>query len=119
MVRAVDQLPLGDRAHRGSFQTENAHPADIHDGPEHNKLQSEAGYVDARPQSRQIDETSSDARPDHTYGLKFVRGAPSTWTAAYPRIASVPARSGTRRPWLALPFGVPDDQLHRTLQRAN
>jgi hypothetical protein len=35
------------------------------------------------------------------------------------RITSVPARSGTRRPWLALPFGVPDDQLHRTLQRAN
>ena len=31
-------------------------------------LQSEAGYIDARPQSRQIDETSCDARPDHTYG---------------------------------------------------
>ena len=26
------------------------------------------GYIDARPQSRQIDETSCDARPDHTYG---------------------------------------------------
>jgi hypothetical protein len=23
--------------------------ADIHDGPEHNTLQSEAGYIDARP----------------------------------------------------------------------
>src|SRR5215831_14141014 len=42
--------------------------ADIHDGPGHNKLQSEAGYIDARPQSRQIDETSCDARPDHTSG---------------------------------------------------
>jgi hypothetical protein len=31
--------------------------ADIHDGPEPNTLQSEAGYIDARPQSRQIDET--------------------------------------------------------------
>jgi len=29
--------------------------ADIHDGPEHNARQSEAGY-DARPQSPQIDE---------------------------------------------------------------
>jgi hypothetical protein len=24
--------------------------ADIHDGPEHNTLQAEAGYIDARPQ---------------------------------------------------------------------
>ena len=31
-------------------------------------LQSEAGYIDARPQSRQIDEISCDARPDHTLG---------------------------------------------------
>ena len=30
--------------------------ADIHDGPEHKPLQSEAGYIDARPHSRQIDE---------------------------------------------------------------
>ena len=30
--------------------------ADIHDGPEHNALQSEAGYIDARPQCPQIDE---------------------------------------------------------------
>src|SRR5215470_14043204 len=42
--------------------------ADIHDGPEHKPLQSETGYIDARPQSRQIDETSCDARPDHTFG---------------------------------------------------
>jgi hypothetical protein len=41
--------------------------ADIHGGPEHT-LQSEAGYIDARPKSRQIDQTSCDARPDHTIG---------------------------------------------------
>ena len=29
--------------------------ADIHDGPEHHTLQSEAGYIDARPHS-QVDE---------------------------------------------------------------
>ena len=44
--------------------------ADVHDGPGHNTLQSEAGYIDARPQSRQTDETSCDARPDHTNGSK-------------------------------------------------
>src|ERR1700730_16980362 len=33
------------------------HRADIHDGSEHNTLQSEAGYIDARPHVRQIDET--------------------------------------------------------------
>ena len=31
--------------------------ADVHDGSEHNTLQSEAGYIDARPHVRQIDET--------------------------------------------------------------
>ena len=31
--------------------------ADFHDGPEHSKLQSEAGYIDARPLARQIDES--------------------------------------------------------------
>jgi hypothetical protein len=45
--------------------------ADIHDGPEHNTLQSEAGYIDAM-QDRicQVDETSCNARPDHTSGSK-------------------------------------------------
>src|SRR5262249_49157658 len=49
---------------------ENARALIIHDGPEHKPLQSEAGYIDARPQSRQIDETSCDARPDHTSGSR-------------------------------------------------
>ena len=41
--------------------------ADIHDGPEHNTLQSEAGYIDA-DRICQVDETSCNARPDHTLG---------------------------------------------------
>ena len=41
--------------------------ADIHDGPEHT-LQSEAGYIDARPQTDSSTKTSCDARPDHTLG---------------------------------------------------
>src|SRR5215831_10411950 len=35
-----------------------------------NRSKSEAGYIDARPQSPQIDETSCDARPDHTFGSR-------------------------------------------------
>ena len=30
--------------------------ADIHDGPEHERLQSKAGYIDARPHIRQLEE---------------------------------------------------------------
>jgi hypothetical protein len=41
--------------------------ADIRDGPEHNTLQAEAGYIDARPYLP-VDETSCNARPDHTFG---------------------------------------------------
>ena len=37
--------------------TRESERADFHDGPEHSTLQSEAGYIDARPQSRQIDES--------------------------------------------------------------
>jgi hypothetical protein len=41
--------------------------ADIHGGPEQ-KLQSEAGYIDARPQTDSSTKTSCNARPDHTLG---------------------------------------------------
>src|SRR5258708_23850533 len=41
--------------------------ADIHGGPEQ-KLQSEAGYIDARPQTDSSTKTSCNARPDHTNG---------------------------------------------------
>src|SRR5262249_38891848 len=40
----------------------------IHDGPEHYMLQSKAGYIDARPHIRQLDESSCNARLDHTLG---------------------------------------------------
>ena len=40
--------------------------ADIHRGPEQ-KLQSEAGYIDARPQTDSSTKTSCNARPDHTW----------------------------------------------------
>jgi hypothetical protein len=43
--------------------------ADIHGGPEQ-KLQSEAGYIDARPQTDSSTKTSCNARPDHTKGQK-------------------------------------------------
>src|SRR5260370_2815260 len=43
--------------------------ADIHGGPEQ-KLQSEAGYIDARPQTDSSTKTSCNARPDHTFGSK-------------------------------------------------
>ena len=42
--------------------------ADIHGGPEHDTLQYEAGYIDARPTSNRSTKTSCDARPDHTMG---------------------------------------------------
>jgi hypothetical protein len=45
--------------------------ADIHDGPEHT-LQSEAGYIDARPLSARSTKASCNARPDHTFGSKPV-----------------------------------------------
>jgi hypothetical protein len=41
--------------------------ADIHDGPEHNALQPEAGYIDARPLNASSTKTSYNARPDHTW----------------------------------------------------
>src|SRR5262245_213629 len=41
--------------------------ADIHDGSEH-MLQSEAGYIDARPHQPGSTNPSCTARPDHTMG---------------------------------------------------
>src|SRR5215471_18815988 len=40
--------------------------ADFHDGPEHSTLQSEAGYIDARPQADRSTKLSCNARPHHT-----------------------------------------------------
>src|SRR5262249_8525395 len=44
--------------------------ADIHDGREHKRSKSEAGYIDARPHQPGSTKTSCDARPDHTIGSK-------------------------------------------------
>jgi hypothetical protein len=58
----------------------------------------EAGYIDARPQSRQIDETSCDARPDHTLGqwLPLRR----RWQhVRCTQIADDLSRRATRQPW--------------------
>src|SRR5215470_13609230 len=44
--------------------------ADFHDGPEHSTLQSEAGYIDARPQADRSTKLSCNARPHHTLRSK-------------------------------------------------
>jgi hypothetical protein len=48
-------------------------------------LQSEAGYIDARPYIRQTDEISCDARPDHTSGSRSVFPALSSRWQLHPR----------------------------------
>src|SRR5215467_6547925 len=69
-VAAMPPCLIGMEACVGAHHLSRKLQAHGHDGPGHNTLQSEAGYIDARPQSRQIDETSCDARPDHTNGSK-------------------------------------------------
>src|ERR1700724_3377907 len=61
--------------------------ADVHGGPEQ-KLQSEAGYIDARPQTDSSTKTSCNARPDHTLGqkLRFDLGPA---TSALPRSTDI------------------------------
>src|SRR5882757_4903971 len=46
----------------------------IHDGPEHYMLQSEAGYIDARPLTASSAKSSCNARPDHTVGSNSALG---------------------------------------------
>src|SRR5262249_31738324 len=67
-----------------SGATHDPRSAAAHDGPELKPLQSEAGYIDARPQSRQIDETSCDARPDHTLGSRAAFENKSAARLVYP-----------------------------------
>src|SRR5258708_4461407 len=55
--------------------------ADIHGGPEQ-KLQSEAGYIDARPQTDSSTKTSCNARPDHTFGSKATLRKVRFWRKA-------------------------------------
>jgi hypothetical protein len=74
--------------------------ADIHDGPEHKPLQTEAGYIDARPQRRQIDENSCDARPDHTSGSV-------SDTRACPRRRQLSPKAAMAQPRSAGSHGLP------------
>src|ERR1700694_5204208 len=61
--------------------------ADVHGGPEQ-KLQSEAGYIDARPQTDSSTKTSCNARPDHTLGQsRHFDRAPLT--SGLPRLADI------------------------------
>jgi len=48
--------------------------ASIHDGPEHNTLQSEAGYIDARRLTASSAKSTCNARPDHTFGSSDTNG---------------------------------------------
>jgi hypothetical protein len=45
--------------------------ADIHDGPELDSLQSEAGYIDARPHIRQLDENLLQRTAGPYIGVKL------------------------------------------------
>jgi hypothetical protein len=47
--------------------------ADIHDGPEHHTLQSEAGYIDARPKGR-IQKRKTNYLQIITFGLQRTAG---------------------------------------------
>src|SRR5215831_12599241 len=87
------------------------------------------GLIDARPQSRQIDETSCDARPDHTYGSKAavpiawprVRRADVVATVNHPDRGSLsthdkPARANVQgSPWAELLKPAPDDRIRESL----
>src|ERR1700730_499521 len=66
--------------------------ADIHGGPEQ-KLQSEAGYIDARPQTDSSTKTSCNARPDHTSGSK---GEILTASRYFPLYTPRPDMAGSR-----------------------
>src|SRR6516225_2771185 len=50
--------------------------ADFHGGPEHSTLQSKAGYIDARPQSRQTDENLLQRTAGPYIWVKLRRSAP-------------------------------------------
>src|SRR5262249_40846209 len=56
--------------------------ADTHDGPEHKRLQSKAGYTDARPHIRQLDESSLAK-----HGRTIHRGSFMQWRGRYHALA--------------------------------
>src|SRR5215470_6839572 len=70
--------------------------ADIHGGQEHSTLQSEAGYIDARPQADSSTKASCNARPHHTFGSSLCENVQEPTTrriifsiALFPIAASV------------------------------
>src|SRR3984893_4481580 len=73
--------------------------ADIHDGPEHNTLQSEAGYIGARPHIRQIDETLLQRTAGPYLWVIFVRSTRFRRSrhVRFAPIASEPSHAANRR----------------------
>src|SRR5262249_1482334 len=71
--------------------------SDIHGGPVHKTLQSEAGYIDARPRSDRSMKTSCDARPDHTSG-QAVSNCGNTQAYGITSSARTTIERGTVRP---------------------
>jgi hypothetical protein len=86
--------------------------ADIHDGSEHNTLQSEAGYIDARPHIRQIDETLLQRAAGPYIGVMNGGSWRARITSASPQSSDV---GGARWHVAFVPVGVMD---HRSFQHA-
>jgi hypothetical protein len=59
--------------------------ADIHDGSEHNTLQSEAGYIDARPHIR-ARSTKPSCNAEH-FSSNFEYGMSGKWLELLKEIA--------------------------------
>jgi hypothetical protein len=66
--------------------------ADIHDGPEHNTLQREAGYIDVRQQSRLDEDLWRRTAGPYIWVILNLH-ARRPLTAAYPLTASTPGQS--------------------------
>src|SRR5208283_5272774 len=85
--------------------------ADIHDGPEHNTLQSKAGYIDARPLTASSAKSTCNARPDHTYG-SCVDGAHGS-RDSFGFLLAVGCKSCVR-PVCAVPMTAGPDVIRRS-----
>src|SRR5215469_10421436 len=72
--------------------------ADIHGGQEHSTLQSEAGYIDARPQADSSTKASCNARPHHTFGSNFPVGAEASEGPEVGAKPSLEPQSGEGKP---------------------
>src|SRR3984893_4298577 len=86
--------------------------ADIHDGSEHNTLQSEAGYIDARPHVRQIDETLLQRTAGPYIGVIFVRSTRSR-RSRHVRFAPIASEPSHRSDSTRCAMSSPAPGLHR------